>query len=42
MSWISASDYYRSQLDPLADSLAAIIRHMNADHKDTLLMFALV
>lgn len=40
MGWVSASDYYRSQPDPLADSMAEIIRHMNADHKDALVMLA--
>ena len=36
MGWVSASDYYRSQPDPLADSTAEIIQHMNADHKEAL------
>ena len=40
MGWVSASDYYRSQPDPLADSIAQIIQHMNADHKDALVMLA--
>jgi putative heme iron utilization protein len=40
MGWISASEYGRSQPDPLADSMAEIIRHMNADHKDALDMLA--
>jgi len=40
MGWVSASDYDRSQPDPLADSMAEIIEHMNADHKDTLVMLA--
>src|SRR4051795_3732588 len=40
MGWVSASDYDRSQPDPLADSMAAIIQHMNADHKDALVMIA--
>jgi hypothetical protein len=30
MGWVSASDYDRSQPDPLADSMAGIIQHMNA------------
>jgi heme oxygenase (biliverdin-IX-beta and delta-forming) len=38
MSWVSASDYDRSQPDPLADSMAEIIQHMNADHKDALVL----
>jgi len=40
MGWISASDYDRSQPDPLADSTAEIIQHMNADHKDALVLLA--
>lgn len=40
MGWVSASDYDRSQPDPLADSMAGIIEHMNADHKDALVMLA--
>jgi hypothetical protein len=31
MGWASASDYDRSQPDPLADSMAEIIQHMNAE-----------
>ncbi len=41
MGWVSASDYGRSQPDPLADSIAEIIQHMNADHKDALGLLAL-
>jgi putative heme iron utilization protein len=40
MGWIFASDYDRSHPDPLADSMAGIIQHMNADHKDALVMLA--
>jgi len=40
MGWVSASDYDGSQPDPLADSMAEIIQHMNADHKDALVLFA--
>jgi len=40
MAWVSASDYDRSRPDPLADSMAEIIQHMNADHKDALVMLA--
>jgi len=40
MGWVSASDYARSQPDPLADSMAEIIQHMNTDHKDALVMLA--
>src|SRR2546425_1244967 len=40
MGWVSASEYDRSQPDPLADSMAEIIQHMNADHKDALALLA--
>ena len=40
MGWVSASDYDRSQPDPLADSMGEIIQHMNADHRDALVMLA--
>jgi len=36
MGWVSASEYDHSQPDPLADSMAEILQHMNADHKDAL------
>ena len=38
MGWVSASEYDRSQPDPLADSMAEIIQHMNTDHKDALIL----
>ena len=40
MGWVSASDYDRSQPDPLADSAAGIIQHMNADHSAALVLLA--
>ncbi len=40
MGWVSASEYDDSQPDPLADSMAEIIQHMNADHKDALVSLA--
>jgi hypothetical protein len=40
MGWVSASDYDGSQPDPLADSTAGIIQHMNTDHKDALVLLA--
>ena len=40
MGWVSASDYDGSQPDPLADSTTEIIQHMNADHKDALVLLA--
>jgi heme iron utilization protein len=40
MGWVSASEYEHSQPDPLADSMADIIQHMNADHRDALVLLA--
>jgi heme iron utilization protein len=40
MGWVAASEYDGSQPDPLADSMAEIIQHMNADHKDALILLA--
>jgi len=40
MGWVSAAEYDRSQPDPLADSMTEIIQHMNADHKDALVLLA--
>jgi putative heme iron utilization protein len=40
MGWVSASDYDRSQPDPLAGSMAEINQHMNTDHKDALVLLA--
>ena len=42
MGWVQASDYDLAQPDPLADAAAGIIEHMNADHKDALVMVARV
>jgi putative heme iron utilization protein len=40
MGWVQASDYDQTQPDPLADAAAGIIEHMNADHKDALIVLA--
>jgi putative heme iron utilization protein len=40
MGWVPASEYERSQPDPLANSMDEIIQHMNADHKDALVLLA--
>jgi putative heme iron utilization protein len=40
MGWVQASDYNRAAPDPLADAAAGIIEHMNADHKDALILLA--
>jgi putative heme iron utilization protein len=39
---VPASDYGLAQPDPLADDAAGIIEHMNADHKDALILLARV
>src|SRR5438445_5748676 len=40
MGWVSASEYDRSQPDPLADSMVELIQHMNADPQDALVWLA--
>jgi putative heme iron utilization protein len=40
MGWVSASEYAQARPDPLADAAADIIRHMNADHGDALILLA--
>jgi putative heme iron utilization protein len=42
MGWISASEYNSGQPDPLADTATEIMRHMNADHGDALVLLARV
>jgi putative heme iron utilization protein len=41
MGWVPASEYLSSQPDPLAPSMGEIIQHMNADHKDALILLAM-
>jgi putative heme iron utilization protein len=38
MGWVSAADYQLGQPDPLADSAADIVQHMNADHREALIL----
>lgn len=40
MGWVSASDYGEAEADPLAEHGRGIIQHMNADHKDALILIA--
>ena len=40
MGWVSAADYRAALPDPLADSAAGIIEHMNADHGDAVILLA--
>ena len=42
MGWIPVSEYDRARPDPLADSMAEIIQHMNADHQEALVLLARV
>jgi putative heme iron utilization protein len=42
MGWVPASDYDQAEPDPLADTAAGIIEHMNTDHKDSLILLARV
>ena len=37
MGWVPVEDYSSAEPDPLAESAAEIIRHMNADHADAVL-----
>jgi len=40
MGWVAASDYSQAKADPLADNKRDIMQHMNADHKDALILIA--
>ena len=40
MGWVAASDYSQAKSDPLADHKRDIMQHMNADHKDALILLA--
>jgi heme oxygenase (biliverdin-IX-beta and delta-forming) len=40
MGWVTSSEYASSQPDPLGDSAVEIIRHMNTDHSDALVLLA--
>jgi len=42
MGWVPASQYDLAQPDPLADAAGEILQHMNADHKDALMLLARV
>jgi putative heme iron utilization protein len=42
MGWVPTSEYADAKTDPLSDSTAEIIQHMNADHKDALILIARV
>ncbi len=38
MGWVAASEYSEAQSDPLAEHKSDIMQHMNADHKDALIL----
>ncbi len=40
MGWVPVLDYDQAKPDPLADTAAGIIDHMNTDHKDSLTLLA--
>jgi putative heme iron utilization protein len=40
MGWVTADEYARSQPDPLAESSAGILQHMNSDHAEALVLLA--
>src|SRR5450432_1037748 len=40
MGWVPAEEYTSARPDPLAETAQEIIRHMNADHPDALLLLA--
>ena len=40
MGWVTASEYSQAQSDPLAEHKSDIMQHMNADHKDALILLA--
>jgi heme iron utilization protein len=39
MSWISEADWRSAEPDPLAQSAAGMIAHMNADHADAMVLY---
>lgn len=40
MGWVDVDQYYKAEVDPLADSAKDIITHMNTDHSDSLVTLA--
>ena len=40
MGWVTATQYHRAEVDPLAELAPEIITHMNEDHSDALLLLA--
>lgn len=42
MGWVPAEEYALAEPDPLAEAAPGILRHMNADHADALVLFSRV
>jgi heme iron utilization protein len=42
MGWVAAPEYVEAHADPLADAADGILKHMNADHQDALILLAKV
>jgi putative heme iron utilization protein len=42
MGWVAAREYVDAHADPLADAAAGILKHMNADHQDAVILLAKV
>ena len=40
MGWVAAPEYVDAHADPLADAADGILKHMNADHQDALILLA--
>ena len=40
MGWVTAAEYSQAEPDPLADHRSDVVQHMNADHKDSLILLA--
>ena len=40
MGWVPAEEYTSARPDPLAETAQEMIRHMNADHPEALLLIA--
>jgi hypothetical protein len=40
MGWVAADEYGAALPDPLAEAMPGIVEHMNADHRDSLILLA--
>ena len=39
MSWITASEWYNAEADPLVSACSGIVSHMNEDHAETMVLY---